>query len=201
VPLNGNRPFISMSLSSSFYPQRPQAQFDRCNRFKRALWSLVWLCLFRPSPRIAFAWRRGLLRLFGARLAATAQVYPSTRVWAPWNLAMHAHAVLGESVDCQSVGLIEIGADVAVSQYVHLCAASHAIDSPDHATTIGTIRLEPGCWVFAGAFIGPNVTVGRGAVVGARSVVVQSVPALQVVAGNPAKCIRQRAAEWALPSH
>jgi acetyltransferase-like isoleucine patch superfamily enzyme len=32
-------------------------------------------------------------------------------------------------------------------------------------------------------------------------VVVQSVPALQVVAGNPAKFIRQRAAEWALPSH
>jgi len=109
-----------MSLSSSFYPQRPQAQFDRCNRFKRALWSLVWLCLFRPSPRIAFAWRRGLLRLFGARLAATAQVYPSTRVWAPWNLAMHAHAVLGESVDCQSVGLIEIGADVAVNTCIYV---------------------------------------------------------------------------------
>lgn len=189
-----------MSLSTPFYPQRPKAQFGRGNRIKRALWGLVWLSLFRPSPRSAFAWRRGLLRVFGARLAASAQVYPSTRIWAPWHLEMHACAVLGEFVDCQSVGPVAIGADAVVSQYVHLCAASHAIDCPTHATTIGTIRLEPGSWVFAGAFIGPDVTVGRGAVVGAHAVVVKSVPSLHVVAGNPAKYIRQREAAWALPA-
>ena len=36
-----------------------------CNALKLALWSLFWRCLLRPSPRIAFAWRRGLLRLLG----------------------------------------------------------------------------------------------------------------------------------------
>jgi len=48
------------------------------------------------------------------------------------------------------------------------------------------IRIGDGAWVCADVFIGPGVKVGRGAVVGARAVVVKDVADGVVVAGNPA---------------
>jgi putative colanic acid biosynthesis acetyltransferase WcaF len=184
------------SHNNQFYPNPPKAQFSVRNRLRRFLWGIVWCCLFRLSPRFAFGWRRFLLRAFGAQIDATAQVYPSARIWAPWNLAMHRHAALGEFVDCQSVDRVTLEAEAVVSQYVHLCTASHDMESPGHETLTGPIHLAAGSWVFAGAFIGKGVTIGRGAVVAARSVVVKSVAPFEVVGGNPARLIKQRKAEW-----
>ena len=47
-------------------------------------------------------------------------------------------------------------------------------------------------WVAADAFVGPGVTVGEGAVVGARAVLVRDCPEWKVVVGNPAKAVGQR---------
>ena len=47
-------------------------------------------------------------------------------------------------------------------------------------------------WVAAEAFIGPGVTVGEGAVVGARAAVFKDVEAWTVVGGNPARFIKKR---------
>jgi len=54
------------------------------------------------------------------------------------------------------------------------------------------ITIERGAYVFADAFIGMGVTIGEGAVVGARAVVVRDVRPYMVVAGNPAREIRER---------
>ncbi len=54
-------------------------------------------------------------------------------------------------------------------------------------------------WIGAEAYIGPGVTIGDGAVIAARAVVVKDVPAWTVVGGNPAKVIKERPAnksEW-----
>jgi acetyltransferase-like isoleucine patch superfamily enzyme len=53
------------------------------------------------------------------------------------------------------------------------------------------IRLERNVWIGFDACILPGVTIGEGAVVGARSVVTQNVPSFTVVAGNPARVIKQ----------
>jgi putative colanic acid biosynthesis acetyltransferase WcaF len=54
------------------------------------------------------------------------------------------------------------------------------------------IIIDDEAWVAAAVFIGPGVTVGRGAVVGARSTVISDVPPWQVVAGSPARNVRTR---------
>lgn len=53
------------------------------------------------------------------------------------------------------------------------------------------IRLGRNVWVGFDSCIMPGVTIGDGSVVGARSVVFESVPAYTVVAGNPARAIRR----------
>lgn len=158
----------------------------------RAAWGLVWALLFRPSPRVCFAWRRMLLRLFGARMARGTNVYPTTWIWAPWNLTMGEGACLADSVDCYCVDRIEIGANATVSIRSFLCTASHNIRDPGRALTTAPIIIEPDAFIFAEAFIGPNVTIGTGAVLAARAVVVRDVIPWTVVAGNPAKPVSTR---------
>jgi acetyltransferase-like isoleucine patch superfamily enzyme len=52
------------------------------------------------------------------------------------------------------------------------------------------IRIERNVWIGFETCVLPGVTIGEGSIVGARSVVVQDVPAFTIVAGNPAAVIR-----------
>ena len=54
------------------------------------------------------------------------------------------------------------------------------------------IRIYGDCWFGINVAITPGVTVGRGCVVGANSVVTGDLPPYQVAAGNPARVIRKR---------
>ena len=53
------------------------------------------------------------------------------------------------------------------------------------------IRIGNGVWIGFDSVVLPGVTIGDGAIVGARSVVTQDVPPYAIVAGNPARIIRQ----------
>jgi putative colanic acid biosynthesis acetyltransferase WcaF len=169
------------------------------NRAARAIWNVVWLLLVRPMPgKPGFhTWTRLWLRVFGARLASSAIVHPSVRVWAPWNLDMGVGACIGPHVDCYDVAPIRIGDHVTVSQRAFLCSASHDIDDPEFLLVSAPIRLEDRAWVAAEAYVGPGVTLGTGAVAAARAVVVKDVAAWDVVGGNPARVISRRAAREA----
>jgi putative colanic acid biosynthesis acetyltransferase WcaF len=70
------------------------------NRIGRTVWHIVWLLLYRPTPRVLHAWRSFLLRMFGARIGSPAYIYPSSRVWAPWNLTMGDHINIYYGVEC-----------------------------------------------------------------------------------------------------
>ncbi len=162
------------------------------NLLGRVLWDIVWIFLFRPSPAWVFGWRRLLLRCFGGRIADGALVYPSVRVWAPWNLEIEELGCLGRGVNCYCVGRVFIGAHSTVSQKSELCTAGHDIADPGMRLITRPIRIERYAWVASGAFISPGVAVGEGAVVAARACVVKDVPAWTVVGGNPARFIKRR---------
>ncbi len=163
------------------------------NRLARLAWGIVYRSLFRPTPRFMFSWRRLLLRCFGAKMGARSVVHASVRIWAPWNLEMEEFSCLAFDVDCYCVDKVKIGRRATVSQYAFLCTASHDIDDPQTPLVTGPITIGENAWVFAGAFVGPGVSLGEGAVAAARSVVVRDVPAWTVVGGNPARVIRARA--------
>lgn len=171
---------------------RFQSELSLKHKLLRLVWGCVWIALFRPSPRIAFAWRRFLLRVFGASIGAKVRIYPSTRVFYPPNLVMGDHSMLGPDVDCYCVGRIILESNSMVSQYSYLCGATHDYTRPTLPLEPGEIVIGTQSWVCADVFIGPGVTVGEGSVVGARSTVMKDVPAWKVVAGNPPRVIRDR---------
>jgi putative colanic acid biosynthesis acetyltransferase WcaF len=170
-----------------------QIHISRANWLLRALWECVWLLLFRPSPTPLFGWRRLLLRLFGARLGRRVRVYGSVKIWAPWNLRMADHSCLSPFVICYSVAQISLGRHANVSQYSYLCSASHDYRQLSMPTIAAPITLEEEAWVAADVFVGPGVTIGRGAVVGARSTVTGDVAPWSVVAGSPPRLLAVRA--------
>ena len=162
------------------------------NKLGRAVWAAIWLLLYRPSPSVLHGWRRMLLRLFGAKIGKGACPLSSVRIWAPWNLEMGDHSCLSHQVDCYCVDKVRIGANATVSQYSFLCTASHDYSDPAMQLITAPIIIGAGAWICADVFVGPGVTVHDGAVVGARSSVYNDVPAWTVVAGNPARHVKQR---------
>ena len=133
-----------------------------------------------------------MLRIFGAKLGKAVHPYPSARIWAPWNLEMDDRSCLSEYVDCYCVDKIKLGKDVVVSQYSFLCTASHDYNDPSFPLTTAPISIDDRAWVAADVFIGPGVTVGEGAVIGARSTVFNDIDRNTVIAGSPPKLIGLR---------
>jgi maltose O-acetyltransferase len=91
-------------------------------------------------------------------------------------------------------GNVTIGNRVSIAPRVTLVTSSHPNNSRIRGfapVSQGPIVIEDDAWLGAGCVILPGVRIGRGAVVGANSVVAQNVPALQVVAGQPARSIRE----------
>lgn len=168
------------------------SSFGKANQLARLIWGIVYVVMFRPSPRGVHSWRRLILRLFGARIGVGAEVDPSVRIWAPWNLEMEAYSSLGFGVDCYCVAQIRLGCRSVISQYSFLCSATHDYNNLFLPLKCSPITIGAHAWVCADSFIGPGVRIGEGAVVGARSSVFRDVPDWTVVAGSPARRVRDR---------
>jgi putative colanic acid biosynthesis acetyltransferase WcaF len=167
---------------------RRTRKWSKRQQIGRFLWGLA-LPIFRLSPRPLWGCRRGLLRLFGAKVGRHVHVYPTVRVTIPWNLVLEEGCAVGNRAILYALGPIRIGARATVSQGAHLCAGTHDIKDPSRPLIKPPITIGNDAWVCADAFIGPGVVVGEGAIVGARAVVMKEVPANTIVAGNPARQI------------
>ena len=159
---------------------------------RRAAWEMIGAPLVSLSPRKAHGWRRFWLRQFGATMQKTSYVKNTTKVRHPWLLTMGHHSCLAENVEVYNLGPIVIGDHSVVSQHTYLCAGTHDYTTPSLPLLRPPITIGHGVWVCARAFIGPDVTIGDNAIVGAAAVVTKDVPPNSIVAGNPARVVRER---------
>jgi putative colanic acid biosynthesis acetyltransferase WcaF len=159
---------------------------------RKLCWFTVRNCIFRWIPGRIRGARRGLLRVFGANIAAGVNIAPSVRIRHPWLFTIGEHSAIGDNVEIYNLGPIMIGEHTVISQNAHLCAGTHDYTKPDLPLIRASITIGSGVWICADAFIGPNVTIGNNALIAARAVVTKDVPANVIVGGNPAKVIKHR---------
>ncbi len=159
----------------------------------RFVWIIVWFFFAKPFPRsTGRKWKLFLLRIFGASVHDTANVYSTAKIYAPWNLEMHEYSCIASEVDCYNVDKLIMEKHTVVSQKSFLCTASHDISDSSYPLITAPIIIKEKSWVGASSFIGMGVTVGEGAVVGATSSVYNDVREWTVVGGNPAKFLKKR---------
>lgn len=94
-------------------------------------------------------------------------------------------------------GKIFINNNCLIGPYVLIRSADHCFEditkpiiSQGHNP--GNIVIEEDCWIGGHVTITKNVTIGKGSVIGANSVVTRDIPQFSVAAGNPARVIRSR---------
>ena len=165
------------------------------NRLGRALWNACWLVFCRwtpPGVGAFYAWRNFWLRVFGAKLGSRVHVYPSARIWQPWNLAAGDGACIAAGAECYCADAITLGKGAIVSQNAYLCTASHDIALETFDLKTAPVSVGANAWVASRAIVLPGVTLGEGAVVAAGAVVTKDVDPWTVVGGNPAKFIKKR---------
>jgi putative colanic acid biosynthesis acetyltransferase WcaF len=166
--------------------------FSRRNRLARAVWGVVSALLFRCSPRPWHAWRSFLLRCFGATVGDRCHIYPRVSIWAPWNLVCGDEVGVADGVTLYNQAPITLGFRCVISQGSHLCTGTHDYTSPRFELVAHPIHVGRQAWICAECFVHPGITIGNGAVVGARSVVTQDLPEWMVCAGHPCQVLKAR---------
>ncbi len=166
--------------------------FSAGNRIRRAVWGLCWAIFYRLSPRPFFAWRALLLRMFGAKLGPTCKFYPSSRVWAPWNLTCADLVAVGDGAEIYNPAPVRLGSHAILSQNAYLCGATHDFDDSAFPLLAYAMEVGPYAWVCARACVAPGVNVGEGAVLGLASVATRDLEPWGVYAGSPAVKVKER---------
>ena len=142
----------------------------------------------------------GILRVLFLRLVLKkcgSHVYIDHNVYIkfPWLVELGDTVSINRGVeiysDYFSKSIVKVGSGVRIAPNVKIHASGHELDSGEYLHTGAGITIDDNAWIGAGAYILQGVVVGEGAVVAAGSVVTKNVPKNTVVAGVPAKFVRE----------
>ena len=93
--------------------------------------------------------------------------------------------------------LVEIGDDVLFASHIFIGDNQHGHSDAElpykyqPLEEIAAVSIRRGCWIGEHVVIMSGVDIGEMSIVGANSVVTKSVPARSIVAGSPARVVRQ----------
>ena len=104
-----------------------------------------------------------------------------------------SHAFICEGVTIEDHVFVGHGVTFTNDTYPRATTANGELQTEEHWAVEPTV-VRRGASIGSGATILPNVTIGEHAIVGAGSVVTRDVPAGAIVAGCPARVLRQAAA-------
>lgn len=155
-------------------------------------------CLISPSARIH---ARGGSITLGANTNISPYAIMQGNVTMGRGCSVQSYSILvGYGTAEDREGEVRIGNDVRIASHVMIIGANHRFDDVDKPIAKqGIVRksvvIEDDVWIAGRVNILAGVTVGRGSVVAAGAVVTHDVPPYSVVAGVPAKVIKQRKQE------
>lgn len=171
---------------------RTESPYSFGEKVRRVAWGFVEHTLFRWSFHNWYGFRNLLLRAFGADVHPTARVRRTVHIEIPWNATLGRSTIVGDHATLYCLGRVTVGADVTISQNAYICAGTHDYTREDFPLLRVPVTIHDHAWIAAGAFVGPNITVGEGVVLGARAVAMKDLEPWSVYGGNPAKRVKDR---------
>jgi putative colanic acid biosynthesis acetyltransferase WcaF len=181
APQLDEKPFIDLR-------KYDQSGFDRGRPSWFILfWWFIQAITFPLTLHSFSSARCAILRLFGAKIGKNVLIRPTARFTYPWKVSIGDCSWIGDDVVLYSLDEIVIGEHCVVSQKSYLCTGSHDMHDPAFGLQTAKISIGNGAWVAADSFIGPGVSIGANAVIGARSTVFTDMPHGQVCWGTPCR--------------
>jgi acetyltransferase-like isoleucine patch superfamily enzyme len=156
------------------------------------------LAVLGVVPTSAGAWLRArCMPLFLQHLGQQTMLQTGLRVTNPEKVSIGAHCNFGVRVFITGGGGVTIGDWVGLGPDVKIWSVNHRYADPDRpwllqGWDLSPVVIEDDVWLGANVFVMPGVTIGKGAIVSACSLVNKSVPPYAVVVGNPARVVSWR---------
>lgn len=169
---------------NSFY--RPGSQV------KLLLWYLagrIFINTYLPFP---VAIKVLVLRIFGSKIGSNVMIKPKVNIKYPWFLNVGQYAWIGENVWIDNLTMVNIGANVCLSQGCYILTGNHDFTKSTFDLIMKPIFIEDGAWIGAKATVCPGVRVGSHAVLAVNSVATKNLEAYSIYQGNPAEFIKRR---------
>lgn len=150
-------------------------------------------------PQSAFhSTRTALFRAAGVKIGAHSLIQGGMRVTGVNNpcayLTIGHHTLITGGLHLDLGAPVHIGNGVRIGHDVSILTVSHAVGTPRlraGTSFFAEVVIEDGAWIASRAVILPGVTIGAGAIVAAGAVVSRSVPKHTLVAGVPARVVRE----------
>ncbi len=175
-------------------------------------WRTVGRKAFALSFHNWYGVRRAILRVFGATVAPVCRIRPSVVITHPWNFSIGHESAIGDLAYIDCTERVDIGEYCTVSQHAKVLTSLEnpvAKTNPpqtlaptgDGASEVafvshgmrGPVRIENDGWVAADSMVLPGVTVGEGAILGARATARESLAPWTTFGGEPLRTLGPRA--------
>jgi acetyltransferase-like isoleucine patch superfamily enzyme len=164
--------------------------------YLEAITGFLWWGMGRvPSHHI----RRFFYRLFGMKIGSGSALHMMGRIYDPRHIKIGKDTIIGERFTLDgrkqlpnSEGGLEIGSHVDIASEVMIWTSQHDIHSEDFHALEKKVIIEDYVFIGPRSIILPGVTIGKGAIIAAGTIVTRDVESKAIVAGAPAKKIGER---------
>ena len=133
-----------------------------------------------------------VLKLFLKNLGKKSAINRHVELKSPRGITIGSYTTINSRSIIDGRGELYIGNCVDIATEVNIWTLQHDYNDPMYNAYGKRVIIEDYVWIASRATILPGVTIGRGAVVAAGSVVTKDIPPLAIVAGVPAKIIGNR---------
>ena len=141
--------------------------------------------------------RTALLKAAGVQMGAQSMIQGPVRITGPGNpcslLSIGTYTIITGPLHVDLAAPVKIGNCVRIGHDVSLLTVNHAVGAEwlrAGLSEFGGIEIGNGAWLASRVTVLPKVRIGAGAIVAAGAVVTRDVPANTLVAGVPARVLR-----------
>lgn len=161
-------------------------------------WGWQRYMLFNVSTIPSHHLRKWVYKSLGANIGSNVIFHYKTELRNPSDLSVGGGTIIGDNALLDARNKITLGENVNISSNVSIYTEQHNYRDPEFRSTDDydkSVKIGDRAWLGSNVIVLPGVTIGEGAVCCAGCVVTKDVAPFSVVAGIPAKKVRERPKE------